>query len=313
MSAKSLHTGLQELLQRQDVLTVSNFMTAFPDAPVSTVYSRIRALTESGRLSSVGKGKYVSIHKPSFQPVISPWMREVHQLLASRCEGISHCITQRECNLFIYAAHGDLPAIQNALTHLQGKVLSEQEWNRFPGKLEGFIILAKLVSDSPVLQEEGMLVPSLEKELVDRICDERHAPDSFSFQKVMEVYPVNLNRLNRFAARRGATKPLSAMLDSLDRNRLEMMNRIQRFLAGIPVKRAWIFGSFARGEETDASDVDLLVDYEESVNLSLLDVVRYKLDLEKVIGREVDLVENGYLQPFAVSSAERDKYLVYER
>jgi hypothetical protein len=35
--------------------------------------------------------------------------------------------------------------------------------------------------------------------------------------------------------------------------------------------------------------------------------------LESLIGREVDLVQNGFLKPFAVPSAERDKYLIYER
>ena len=74
-----------------------------------------------------------------------------------------------------------------------------------------------------------------------------------------------------------------------------------------------MFGSFARREENDSSDLDLLVDYDSTEGLSLLDIVKYKLDLEKLIGREVDLVENGYLKPFALPSAERDKYLIYER
>ena len=76
---------------------------------------------------------------------------------------------------------------------------------------------------------------------------------------------------------------------------------------------AWVFGSFARGEETPESDLDLLVDYDHEVKISLLDIVRFKLDIEKKIQREVDLVENGYLKLFAVASAERDKYLIYER
>ncbi|MBP5316976.1 MAG: nucleotidyltransferase domain-containing protein [Bacteroidales bacterium] len=92
-----------------------------------------------------------------------------------------------------------------------------------------------------------------------------------------------------------------------------MFSSLQRYLSGIPVLRAWVFGSFARGEETPESDLDLLVDYDWSSSLSLLDIVRFKLDLEKRLGREVDLVENGYLKPFAQPSAEREKYLVYEK
>ena len=59
--------------------------------------------------------------------------------------------------------------------------------------------------------------------------------------------------------------------------------------------------------------MDLLVDYDSDIKVSMLDIIRQKLDLEKILGREVDLVENGFLKDFALQSAERDKYLIYER
>ena len=75
----------------------------------------------------------------------------------------------------------------------------------------------------------------------------------------------------------------------------------------------WLFGSYARGEASESSDLDLLVDYDKDSQVSLLDIIRYKNDLSRILGRDVDLIENGYLKPFAFSSAEHDKYLVYER
>ena len=79
------------------------------------------------------------------------------------------------------------------------------------------------------------------------------------------------------------------------------------------IVRAWVFGSFARGEETAESDLDLLVTYDFSHGIGLLQTIRYQLDMEQLIGREVDLVESTSLKPFAIPSAERDKYLIYER
>ena len=61
------------------------------------------------------------------------------------------------------------------------------------------------------------------------------------------------------------------------------------------VKRAAIFGSYARGEMRRRSDVDLLVELDE--NMSLLDVAGLKLDLEEALGRKVDLVEYTMLKP----------------
>ena len=80
-----------------------------------------------------------------------------------------------------------------------------------------------------------------------------------------------------------------------------------------PVLKAWLFGSFARGEETPESDVDILVEYDKDARISLLTISRMMGELEKSTGRKVDLIEEGCLLPFAVESANRDKQLIYER
>ena len=138
-------------------------------------------------------------------------------------------------------------------------------------------------------------------------------PSPITFQKAVEAYPVNLDSLVRYASRRGVKEEVVALVSALDISRVELMAKVQKYLSSIPVEKAWVFGSFARGEETTGSDLDLMVDYAKDVTLSLLDIVRFKLNLESLIGREVDLVQNGFLKPFAVPSAERDKYLIYER
>jgi len=80
-----------------------------------------------------------------------------------------------------------------------------------------------------------------------------------------------------------------------------------------PVSRAWIFGSFARGEETEESDIDILVEYDKNARISLLTISHMMGELEKSTGRRVDLIEEGCLLPFAVDSANHDKKLIYER
>lgn len=80
-----------------------------------------------------------------------------------------------------------------------------------------------------------------------------------------------------------------------------------------PVVKAWLFGSFARGEETPESDVDLLVEFDHGRPIGLLRYAGMWREIEELIGRKIDLVENGTLMPFAVDSANRDKQLIYER
>ena len=59
--------------------------------------------------------------------------------------------------------------------------------------------------------------------------------------------------------------------------------------------------------------MDFLVQYSQQHELSLLDIGRLWGALHDLLGREVDLVDDGYLLPYATESANRDKILIYER
>ena len=94
----------------------------------------------------------------------------------------------------------------------------------------------------------------------------------------------------------------------------QMMNeKIAAYFKTQPVLKAWIFGSFARGEEKPWSDVDILVQYDRQQPIGLLKIAGMKVDLENLLGNEVDLVEEGTLRPWVVESVNRDKRLIYER
>src|SRR5438093_9077262 len=62
------------------------------------------------------------------------------------------------------------------------------------------------------------------------------------------------------------------------------------------MRRVRIFGSVARGEETEASDLDVLVDVEPG--RSLLDLAGFELDLEDLLGGKVDVVVEGGISPY---------------
>ena len=79
-----------------------------------------------------------------------------------------------------------------------------------------------------------------------------------------------------------------------------------------PILKAWIFGSFARGEETPLSDVDILVHYEKD-GVSLFKHAAIICDLERLLDRSVDLVQEKLLKPEIRESVNHDKKLVYER
>lgn len=61
------------------------------------------------------------------------------------------------------------------------------------------------------------------------------------------------------------------------------------------IRRAAFFGSIVRGEMTDESDIDILVEFEG--HKSLLDLAGLKLDLEDALERRVDLLTYRSLHP----------------
>ena len=95
----------------------------------------------------------------------------------------------------------------------------------------------------------------------------------------------------------------------------QLVQTIQAYFATQPVLRAWLFGSYARGEQTPDSDVDILVvfDQKNGKRVSLLKHIGIALGLEDLIGKKVDLITEGTLLPFAQETAEKDKVLIYER
>ena len=88
---------------------------------------------------------------------------------------------------------------------------------------------------------------------------------------------------------------------------------IQGFLATQPISKAWLFGSYSRGEETAGSDVDILVTFDKGAKVSLFKYAHIICQLESLLKLKVDLVEEGTLLPFAKETASNDKILIYER
>ena len=90
--------------------------------------------------------------------------------------------------------------------------------------------------------------------------------------------------------------------------------QIADYFATQPVLKAWVFGSFARGEERPDSDIDLLVTFDhEHETIGLFKYISIMEELKKILHRDVDLVEDGTLLPFAERTANKDKKLIYER
>jgi uncharacterized protein len=79
-----------------------------------------------------------------------------------------------------------------------------------------------------------------------------------------------------------------------------------------PVKRVYLFGSYARGQASEDSDVDLLIEYDDTKKrLSLFDVLRFKVGLEEKFQCNVELVEEGQLYERFKRHIDFDKFQIF--
>ena len=92
----------------------------------------------------------------------------------------------------------------------------------------------------------------------------------------------------------------------------DIKTTIAEYFKTQPVLKAWLFGSFARGEETPDSDVDILVILDNSKPVGMRFFGMFE-DLKELLGRDVDLVTERSLAQFARESIEHDRQLIYER
>ena len=96
------------------------------------------------------------------------------------------------------------------------------------------------------------------------------------------------------------------MLNTQEINTLNNYFKIQ------PVFKAFVFGSYARNENDNESDLDLLVelDYSKPVGLKF---IKMKLELEKLMHKKVDLVSENSVSKYIKPFIEKEKMLIYAK
>lgn len=87
---------------------------------------------------------------------------------------------------------------------------------------------------------------------------------------------------------------------------------IKEYFRTRPVLKAYLFGSFARGQADSTSDIDILVDLDYSQHIGL-GFVQMQLELEKLLKTKIDLVSSNGLSKYIKPIVDDEKQLIYAR
>jgi len=90
------------------------------------------------------------------------------------------------------------------------------------------------------------------------------------------------------------------------------INIIKDFFSKQPVLKAYLFGSYGRGNENKDSDIDLLVELDYSQPIGL-EFIQMQLDLQKLLSKKVDLVSARGLSKYIQPILDKEKKLIYAR
>lgn len=93
----------------------------------------------------------------------------------------------------------------------------------------------------------------------------------------------------------------------------ELARKAALFFKDKPVKKAYIFGSAARGEENPSSDLDILVDLDYEKGADFFSFLDMQEQLTTLLGTDVDLVSSNGLSPHIKPQIDLEKRLIYER
>ncbi len=85
---------------------------------------------------------------------------------------------------------------------------------------------------------------------------------------------------------------------------IELLRKEKAFLRSLNIKSISLFGSYARNEQTNKSDIDLIVEFD--VVPSLFEFVRVQRELSDLLGIKVDLVMKGSLKPRVAQRAQKE-------
>lgn len=90
----------------------------------------------------------------------------------------------------------------------------------------------------------------------------------------------------------------------------DIEEKVISYLKKCGAKKITVFGSYLRGEATHKSDLDIIVDFNQKI--SLLDLVRFELELSEILRIKVELLTEKSISPYFIDDVLAEARVIYE-
>ncbi len=220
-----------ERLSKQQL--VSSIKKDFPDWSDNTINMYLSKLKKEGIINAASRGIYELDSKTPFHPNISNGIKRIFNKVKREFPYITFCIWDTAW-LNDFMRHQPFKRyvvieIEKDAAESLFTFLSERNKNVFfnPGKeiFDRYIhnqhevfIVKNMVSESPVLEKEKIVIPALEKLLVDMLIDTslfsaQQKEKEFIMRSVIEKFTLNELKMRRYAVRRNREREIEQLIN----------------------------------------------------------------------------------------------------
>ncbi len=212
---------------------ISSIKNDFPTWSNNTINTYISQLKKKEIIHSFSRGVYALGRIESFNPVINEKLKKISALIKKKFPFINYCIwTSSWINDFMRHQ-----TFKNYIIIEVEKIASEQVFNlissyyqnvflnpedymfnTYIGSLDKVIIVKNLISEAPLYKTQGLIIPCIEKVLVDVLTDEnlfaaQQDEINFIFKSAYEKIEINTAKMKRYASRRNRRKKIGEIIN----------------------------------------------------------------------------------------------------
>lgn len=220
-----------ERLSKQKLVEV--IKKDFPDWADNTINMYLSKLKKEGIISSPSRGIYEMDSHTLFQPNISTTLKRIFNKVKREFPYISFCVWDTVwLNDFMRhqpfkhytVVEVEKDASESVFAFLTDTIKSvffnpdEEIFDRYIHNQDEILIVKNMVSEPPLIEKDKIIIPALEKLLVDMLIDTslfsaQQNEKEFIMRSVMEKYTLNELKMRRYAVRRNREEEIDELID----------------------------------------------------------------------------------------------------
>jgi hypothetical protein len=207
----------------------------FPDLLESTIAWKLHNLKSQEIIQSPSYGLYTLSSKDTFNPQPSNYLKRIYNKITKEFPYIQCCVWDSRWfnnlmlhQLFKYYLVVEVEkdaaeSVINTMTDFSKKVFlnpTEDIFTRYISNFDEVIIIKSLLTESPIVEIDGIKIAAIEKLLVDCIADKdlfaaQQNEIDFIYITAFSKFSINTNKLRRYARRRNQFEKVTALMTKI--------------------------------------------------------------------------------------------------